>query len=790
MVQRANLVAVIHDFSQSHGSFYGEAKYNVESTGDVSMTVNGSSISYHHSALGWMRQASCWWDDNLKIGMSWYYVKTVGSSIIYRFMRLDNKVMSDPVSPAAALTKVGMYSDEGIDVSSVRSVGKVVDLDLRVLPWGSVVVVRKGPRHYSVPKHVVAQARLACALMPRTAEVFQSTVRKVKEYLKRDGTVDICDAPEVLILSSTIGFVADMIDEITLLVELEKKMRNVSAIHDDALNFRQVKVSGFWSFIYRMWSKPPELALQTYESSLLAIQNRDHSSMAGGGALGFVTLPGVNSINKVMSVPKKAKFRYSYNWGKTRTKGAQLCGIGVACKIPVVSCDSPGNEEIAIINRVLNSPPDPEAGLWTRIGVKLCTEMIPRGIIKAMHFEAWNNSFPLARRDKQSRAYQDYKNCPDKSVIIKNCVRKAFIKREKLLKSGVEGMEDFDPRVIQGCGDLANCLLGPWMRSFGKYLAKHWNFDSSSNYTYASGCSAEQIGKWVDDSVAQGYNSFWLNDYSRLDASLATEALQAEQTVYYMCGAGPDQQAVLTEQLHIHGYSKHGFYYSVCKGRCSGDPNTSCGNTMLVVGANDYVYGVVVLTMRVQEEKTGKRILGLGDDSVLAAKFDPDIGLLESVPARLGLKAKPKVINDPDLIEFCSGYVWNTDFGRVWGPKPGRFLAKIAYSTSQQLDPTGWLKGVLTCVKDDVAFIPILATYVSHCLKLLAKANGARTEQPHKYHVSKVHKATADTYAQFYKLYDSNLVELDSLKTYILSINRLPYLMDHPLLTKMVAVDC
>ena len=55
VVRKAALIAVIHDFSQPQGSFYGESKYTLRPDGTVLMTVNGSSIAYEHSALGWMR---------------------------------------------------------------------------------------------------------------------------------------------------------------------------------------------------------------------------------------------------------------------------------------------------------------------------------------------------------------------------------------------------------------------------------------------------------------------------------------------------------------------------------------------------------------------------------------------------------------------------------------------------------------------------------------------------------------------------------------------------------------
>ena len=191
-VQRCPAVAVVHDFSGTTGSFYGEGDYEVCEDGQVFMTVRGSSVAYRHSALGWMRSASCFWWEEGAICMSWYMVKAVGSSIIYRVLPMYTPLASDPVPAIKALTDSTIYSsaplkvDNTLCVKIIDQVGKGRNLLGWLLPWGDKVVVRYGKRRVSVPKRTVAKARMACVLMPRTVDVFQTVVRKVKEHVERD----------------------------------------------------------------------------------------------------------------------------------------------------------------------------------------------------------------------------------------------------------------------------------------------------------------------------------------------------------------------------------------------------------------------------------------------------------------------------------------------------------------------------------------------------------------------------------------------------------------------------
>lgn len=107
------------------------------------------------------------------------------------------------------------------------------------------------------------------------------------------------------------------------------------------------------------------------------------------------------------------------------------------------------------------------------------------------------------------------------------CLRSLFIKREKLFaKSTTTGTESFDPRPIQAVGDLANCLLGPWMYAFSKSLCVLWNIKFI--ICYAAGMTAEAMGRWMSTAEDDGFLWSLEIDHTRYDSSLCLGALVFE----------------------------------------------------------------------------------------------------------------------------------------------------------------------------------------------------------------------------------------------------------------------
>lgn len=184
----------------------------------------------------------------------------------------------------------------------------------------------------------------------------------------------------------------------------------------------------------------------------------------------------------------------------------------------------------------------------------------------------------------------------------RECIRKFFTKNEALDKRG----ELIVARPIQGVGTLSNVLLSPWMNAFVAKLHQNWSVDCK--LTYSCGFKPEDIGDWYSyqvQKVQSGTHFLFENDYTQYDSSISVEALKTEFSIYQRFGidvtdipiplSKPPTHSnwaewVLFEQLNTVGFDKYDNKYEVTGNRKSGDPNTSCGNSLVNGIANAYVF--------------------------------------------------------------------------------------------------------------------------------------------------------------------------------------------------------
>lgn len=137
--------------------------------------------------------------------------------------------------------------------------------------------------------------------------------------------------------------------------------------------------------------------------ALLTLQRLCYASMVYGGRMTNLILPAYEAPRETRVPMENAVFRFSYDWRKFRTKGAQLNGVGIASSLPVVAADTPFNEEVAIMGRVINTPYHPEPGLWEEVGQFVRAlkfdgkPIIPKHIVRPASFEIWNSRFPKNR---------------------------------------------------------------------------------------------------------------------------------------------------------------------------------------------------------------------------------------------------------------------------------------------------------------------------------------------------------------------------------------------------------
>jgi hypothetical protein len=203
-------------------------------------------------------------------------------------------------------------------------------------------------------------------------------------------------------------------------------------------------------------------------------------------------------------------------------------------------------------------------------------------------------------------------------------------------------------------------------------------------------------------------------DERRFDASVVTQALGVLSNTQESMGAPEPVRVLGRSRVRKRGVTANGVRYK-CEGEvASGDGDTSSGD--------EYIHAVAVSAMidspgnRQQHWSGGDAaVLSNSDDVVIvttAAKLAAMGGVagVESFMAKHNFRAKVRVCKSPEEVEFCSGRFWPTPHGRVFGPKPGRVLAKTFWHLRRltKSKRRRHIRGVATGLSKICAHVPIL----------------------------------------------------------------------------------
>jgi hypothetical protein len=287
------------------------------------------------------------------------------------------------------------------------------------------------------------------------------------------------------------------------------------------------------------------------------------------------------------------------------------------------------------------------------------------------------------------------------------------------------------------------------MWKFGKVLSSVWSIKNC--VCYASGLTAEGVGQWYDMAIQHLGDCYGIeSDLVRMDCTVCIEALRFERAVYESCGLTGDSLLAVQLQEKTRGIGRHGTYYTVSATRKSGDPNTSCGNSMMT--------GYVLLSMfhRLNIPTNCWRAIILGDDVVLlvrrSRRFSVEEVRIEFALA--GMEAEPILREDPIDLTFCSQRFWPTGDGTVLGPKVGRFLSKFAWTLA---DTRGdrllqLARGNALGLYNSCRHVPVVGEFLERILQLTDSVVVNPVYQWRK-HAERVHQRDAMTWAAFVHWY-------------------------------------
>jgi hypothetical protein len=398
------------------------------------------------------------------------------------------------------------------------------------------------------------------------------------------------------------------------------------------------------------------------------------------------------------------------------TEGPFHIGLGILNHIPALARHCVHNDLVAVRNRGICERGEAQQGWWSTTGrrrmFRLFGELGP--VIPTKRPE-WKERFPGKQRRDLDKAEED-----DTSADAYNSgTRKAFTKSECAEKRSEPTddepwgrIEDYDPRLIQGCQLEYVNATGPFAHALSK-ACKGEHGDT----TYGPGLNALALDKWLTDAE----NSFeeevaYLDsDAVRLDASVCVECITVETDLYVHLGAPEEAVAMFRADTVTHGHTSKGVSYSVPGTVPSGKTTTTVGNTIAVITT-------------VEEALRGikHKAIVAGDDAAILVPARLAIearDALMSVGKRAGFELKVKASRFRYDMEFCSGRWWPaaTTSGFAFGPKPGKLLPKLFFANTRNACGTAqdaYLNAICVGMGPNVQHLPVAREYIQQVFAL------------------------------------------------------------------------
>jgi len=383
------------------------------------------------------------------------------------------------------------------------------------------------------------------------------------------------------------------------------------------------------------------------------------------------------------------------------------------------------NEEQSLFARVLCDTPLPTEDLpacirWCK---KNWRKIFPyMHEVKSVSFETYlerSNASPSVKRTLRAcKARLDTDGvCEDSKLsrrqLYQYTYRLSFVKVENDLYSSPLGRKDKAPRLIQGAQPEFICLVGPWIMALQDLLKRRWSTDNFICFT--SGVSAEKAA----NHVMTGRGRWLEDDLGKFDSSIRRPWCEFEVWLCKKMGAPRAVVDLMTANISTHGSTHHGWRYKCDGTRKSGDPYTSLMNS--IVNGLSHLYLYCKWTNKtVDQARHSLRMLVQGDDNCMRhaerVSFPWRAGM-----AGLGFDSEAIYRNHPNEVEFCSCRLYLVEEG-VWvfGPKPGRVLAKFGYiiNPPANISRESMMRGVALGLKKGCSFIPPINSVIERVLQL------------------------------------------------------------------------
>ena len=728
------LYAACHLFEKMIGSYFtyngqSEARYQFNEDGSIHMNVNGNYSTYRHGNMEWLKQTYFEYGGR---AMTWT-TEMIGETAImvfapcyHRFdqpegLNLSSALCDQSYFGEIEITNVGSLSKHfGYALDTVK-VDKLTSVGRFVFAWTTKTSC------VLVPKDAVDEVAKFMLGRPRDKDTWQSCLAKTRAVLhatKHEMPENI--RVKSILYVSYIAFIKYLDEEMAITNSLVRKNKEKFAWYKRILEFNPFSAC-FCSDVEM------ECPVERYnnnngastEGSIYVNPNKDFKYVKVERPLAEIKDGSKIVVVKEELDPKPGAFNQT--------------GLGFRDHVPVVPRVSQEHELIAVNNRGCMQSPPAEPKKWEKLTSVISS--LPPKFVEPVAFEEWNANFPRGRRKQHEVAKRQLE---EDGLLGKDLIRSSFIKLETYNKSTMDGVDDFDPRLIQGVGHKANVALGPWMAACNKELKEM--FSRNGPACYASGMTSEEVGKWMENALQEFAEPLFLwCDFSRFDATQGMGCYNFEKALYLRLGIHnyPEAYQVFKAQRKTLGYTRCGIRYEVLGTRKSGDPNTSCGNTALNLSTATQT----MLDMGLESF----RMIALGDD-LLIVTSNPTVrkvmGNYDNLKKTYEMHMtaygfKPKVAYSLRLCdaEFCSALFWPSTDGIVLGPKPGRLMPKMGFSL--KILQEDQIRGTMIGYQYNANHVPLLNDFIDFHLDKIGR-DGPRVISPYKIACSRKHKMSAE----------------------------------------------
>jgi hypothetical protein len=314
----------------------------------------------------------------------------------------------------------------------------------------------------------------------------------------------------------------------------------------------------------------------------------------------------------------------------------------------------------------------------------------------------------------------------DRNQLYRWTLRKSFIKMENNMYTTPLGNTWKPPRLIQGGQPEFVSLVGPTFMTIQAELKRCMSIIDPVVFT--SGVSGAEAANHVN---VPGWNIFE-NDVSSWDASIHEELANLECWIAGWMGAGQAVTDLMHANVRTHGFTTHGCKYKIPGTRKSGDPFTSCFNSLLNALLHLYCFvrgeaerfpvgskerdSLLGIAKRILQSI---RMLVQGDDNLMV--YHPTLRPRFDLLLKLGFKADNIHRSTIMDAEFCSCHMFRMRDGSLsFGPKLGRLLLKFMsfIEPPKHENPLSLARGVAIGHYPASSFIPGLRKILDRVLIL------------------------------------------------------------------------